>query len=194
MTIEADSTGRLVGAFDELYRASVDRWARDRNYPVQIMRWRYRREHPRGRLEAVARALGTRCTVYLARQDGQPLAGIIVLDGGAHTVYWRGAMDKQRCRGTGANELLHRQAIESACDQGRCSYDFGLSQLEELRRFKRGFGTHEEPVYTFTLERIPAAAAQARLYQATKSAVLTVAAGLPGAGGSGGGPGDRTRR
>jgi hypothetical protein len=172
VTVEADHTGRLIGEFDALYRASVVRWARDRRYPVRLLEWRYQREHPKARFEAVARVLGERCTVWMARRDGVPIAGIIVLTAGNQVTYWRGAMDKELCRGTGANELLHRRAIEAACTDGRRSYDFGLSQAEELRKFKRGFGTHVVPVHNFTLERVPTAAAQAWCRDTAKRAVL----------------------
>lgn len=37
-------------------------------------------------------------------------------------------MDKDWAQGTGANELLHRCAIEAACADQCHSYDFGLSQ------------------------------------------------------------------
>jgi len=174
VTIEADSTGELIPVFDELYRSSVRRWARARRYPVRLMEWRYRRTHPRSRFEWVARALGTDCTVWMAWWKGAPVAGIIVLTRGDQVTYWRGAMDKERCRGSGANELLHRYAIEAACDDGRRSYDFGVSQLDDLHRFKRAFGTDEVPVNTYVLERIPTAAAQARCYATAKAALLAM--------------------
>jgi CelD/BcsL family acetyltransferase involved in cellulose biosynthesis len=138
------------------------------------MEWRYRRAHPRSRFVSVARALGTDCTVWMALWRGAPVAGIIVLTRGDQVTYWRGAMDKERCRGSGANELLHRYAIEAACDDGRRSYDFGVGQLDDLRRFKRAFGTDEVPVNTYMLERIPTAAAEARCYTTAKAALLAV--------------------
>jgi hypothetical protein len=182
VTIVSDSTGRLIPAFDVLYRGSVHRWARDRRYPVRLMGWRYRREHPRSRFESVARALGGRCTVWMAWWNGAPVASIMVLTRGDQVTYWRGAMDKERCRGSGANELLHRYAIEAACDDGRRSYDFGLSQTDDLRRFKRAFGTHEVPVHTYILERIPTAAAEARCYETAKRTLLAVTRRVRGAG------------
>ena len=184
VTIASDSTGGLIPAFDTLYRGSVRRWARDRRYPVWLMEGRYRRMHPRSRFESVAQALGGGCTVWMAWWQGAPVASIIVLTRGDQVTYWRGAMDKERCRGSGANELLHRYAIEAACDDGRHSYDFGVSQIDDLRRFKRAFGTHQVPVGTYVLERIPVAAAQTRCYETAKGALLAVTRRMPGHAGA----------
>jgi lipid II:glycine glycyltransferase (peptidoglycan interpeptide bridge formation enzyme) len=118
----------------------------------------------------------------MAWWNGAPVASIIVLTRGDQVTYWRGAMDKERCRGSGANELLHRSAIEAACRDGRRSYDFGLSQTDHLRRFKRAFGTHEVPVHTYILERIPTAAAEARCYETAKRTFLAVTRRVRGAG------------
>jgi CelD/BcsL family acetyltransferase involved in cellulose biosynthesis len=174
VTIASKSSGELIPAFDTLFRSSVRRWARDRRYPVRLMEWRYRRTHPRSRFESVAQALGSACTVWMAWWKGEPVAGIIVLTRGDQVTYWRGAMDMERSRGSGANELLHRCAIEAACDDGRRSYDFGVSQVDDLRRFKRTFGTHQVPVSSYVLEPIPIAAAEARCYETAKGALLAV--------------------
>ncbi|WP_037069691.1 GNAT family N-acetyltransferase [Pseudonocardia acaciae] len=180
VSVESDSTGRLIPTFYELFGKSVDRWARDRGLPAPLMRMRFARSHPRRMFDTVPRVLDQHCTVWLARRDGQPIAAIMVLSAGDRVTYWRGAMDKRLCRGTGANELLHRHAIEAACAQGRRSYDFGLSNSEDLRRFKATFGAHEEPVTTYTFEPIvPTMAAQQRCRALAKRAVIGAVARLP---------------
>lgn len=172
VSVESDSTGRLIPDFYELFGKSVDRWARDRGYPVPLMRRRFARSHPQRKFATLARVLGDRCTVWLARREGEPIAAIIVLTGRDWVTYCRGAMDKQLCRGTGANELLHRHAIEAACAQGRHGYDFGLSNTDELRRFKASFGVREEPVTTYAFEPlVPTMAAQVRCRTLAKQAV-----------------------
>lgn len=171
VVVESDSTGRLIPVFDVLYRSSVDRWAHDRRYPVTLMRWMAQRQHPQSRFEAVARHLDGCCTVWIAWRHGEPIAGIIILTRGARVTYWRGAMDKERSRGTGANELLHRCAIEAACADERQSYDFGLSQTDDLKRFKSTFGTSEVPVHIYYFEKVPTIAAEVQCYQATKQAI-----------------------
>jgi hypothetical protein len=171
VVVESDSTGRLVPVFDALYRSSVDRWAQERGHPLTLMRWRAERREPRSKFAAVARRMGERCTAWIAWRGGEPLAGILVLTRGPRATYWRGAMDKERARGTGANELLHHHAIEAACTDDRQSYDFGLYQTEDLKRFKSTFGTHDVPVRSYYFERLPTAAAEARLHHTAKQAV-----------------------
>jgi CelD/BcsL family acetyltransferase involved in cellulose biosynthesis len=97
----------------------------------------------------------------------------VVLTGGSRVTYWRGAMDKDLVRGTGANELLHRRAIEEACAGGRASYDFGMSQLDGLRRFKASFGSVEVPVHQYVFERLPTTAIGDRGMTTAKLAVKT---------------------
>ncbi|MGH3685407.1 MAG: GNAT family N-acetyltransferase [Pseudonocardiaceae bacterium] len=174
VVVESDSTGRLIPVFDVLYRSSVDRWAQDRNYPVTLMRWLAQRQHPQRKFAAVARSLGEGCTVWIAWRQGEPIAGIINLTRGPRVTYWRGAMDKERSCGTGANELLHRCAIEAACAGERQSYDFGLSQTADLRKFKGTFGAGEVPVHIYYFESLPMAAAEAKVYDAAKYAIRAV--------------------
>ncbi len=175
VTVESDNTGRLIPVFDALYRSSVDRWAQERGHPLSLMRWRAQRREPQSKFTTVARRMGERCTVWMAWRGGEPLAGILVLTRGSRATYWRGAMNKEQARGTGANELLHRCAIEAVCADERQSYDFGLSQTEELKRFKSTFGTEEVPVHAYYLERLPTAAAEAKCYSAAKQAVQAAA-------------------
>ncbi|MBV9142197.1 MAG: GNAT family N-acetyltransferase [Pseudonocardiales bacterium] len=174
VVVESDNTGRLIPVFDVLYRSSVDRWAQERGHPVTLMRWLAQRQHPQGKFATVARRLGEQCTVWIARRQGEPIAGIIVLTRGPRVTYWRGAMDKERSRGTGANELLHRCAIEAACASERQSYDFGLSQTDDLKRFKATFGASEVPVHIYYFERLPTAAVEDKCYDAAKQAIRAV--------------------
>ena len=175
VVVESDNTGRLVPVFDSLYRSSVDRWAQERGHPLSLMRWRAQRREPQSKFATVARKMGERCTVWVAWRGGEPLAGIFVLTRGPRATYWRGAMNKELARGTGANELLHRCAIEAACADERQSYDFGLYQTEELKRFKSTFGAREVPVRSYYFEKFPTAAAEAKCRNAAKRAVLAVA-------------------
>lgn len=175
VVVESDNTGRLIPVFDVLYRSSVDRWAQERGYPVPLMRWLSQRQHPQSKFASVARSLGERCTVWIASRNSEPIAGVIVLTRGPRVTYWRGAMDKERARGTGANELLHRCAIEAACAGERQSYDFGLSQTDDLKRFKGTFGAEEVPVNLYYFERLPTVAAEIKCYDAAKRAIRAVA-------------------
>jgi lipid II:glycine glycyltransferase (peptidoglycan interpeptide bridge formation enzyme) len=113
--------------------------------------------------------------VWVARRDGEPIAATVVLTRGSRVTYWRGAMDKDRSRGTGANELIHRHAIEAACTGGYHSYDFGLSQTDDLRRFKASFGTQEVPVHMYFFERLRTTTVAERGTASAKQAVRMLA-------------------
>jgi lipid II:glycine glycyltransferase (peptidoglycan interpeptide bridge formation enzyme) len=104
---------------------------------------------------AVAAGMGESCRVWVARRDGHAIAAIVVLTYGDQAYYWRGAMDKERVTGTGANELLHCSALEDACAAGVRQYDLGVSPTEALARFKAGFGPRRERLVTYRFERVP---------------------------------------
>jgi hypothetical protein len=174
VVVESDNGGRLIPAFDLLYRSSVDRWAQERGLPLPLMRWLAMRRNAQSKYALVASRMGKRCTTWIASRQGEPIAGLIVLSKGPWAIFWRGAMDKERSRGTGANEFLHRCAIETAAGEERKSYDFGLSQIDDLRRFKATFGAVEVPVRTYYLERLPTAAAEAACRKAAKQTVRAV--------------------
>jgi lipid II:glycine glycyltransferase (peptidoglycan interpeptide bridge formation enzyme) len=155
ITVESDTTGRLLPAFDALYRMSVDRWAKARRHPLVIARLLASRREPLSKFRIVADLLGEACEVHIAWLDGKPLAGTIVLTHGAVATYWRGAMDIERAAGTGANELLHRVAIEAACGRGCLQYDMQRSASPGLGRFKSKFGAQPTTFLEYRFENIP---------------------------------------
>jgi hypothetical protein len=175
VVVECDNTPRLIDAFDGLYRASVDRWAQESGLPLSLMRSVAMRRNPPAKYALVADRMGQRCRVWVAWRNGEPIAGLIVLTAGPWATYWRGAMHKERARGTGANEYLHSCAIEASISTGQRHYDFGLHSTEDLRRFKATFGAVEVPVRNYYLEMLPTAAAQSRCVGTAKHAVRAVA-------------------
>ncbi len=162
VSVESDDTGRLIGVFDALYRMSVARWAEQQNEPLRLAQWRARVRDPRHKFETVARRLGPACRVWVAWRAGEAAAANVVLSHGAHRTYWRGAMDKNVVAGTGANELLHRRAIEDACGSGALFYHMGeAAPSSSLAHFKLGFGAVEEQHSGYRFERLPLTAADA---------------------------------
>ncbi len=155
ITIESDTTGRLLPVFDALYRMSVDRWAKARRDPLVVARLLASRREPFRKFRIVADLLGEACEVYIAWLGGKPLAGTIVLTHGVVATYWRGAMDIERATGTGANELLHRVAIETACRRGCLQYDMQRSASQGLGRFKSKFGAQPMHFLEYRFENIP---------------------------------------
>lgn len=155
ITVESDTTGRLLPVFDALYRMSVDRWAKARHHPLTIARLLASRREPFRKFRTVADLLSEACEVHIAWLGGKPLAGTIVLTHGVVATYWRGAMDIERAAGTGANELLHRVAIEIACRRGCLQYDMQRSASQGLGRFKSKFGAHPTNFLEYRFENIP---------------------------------------
>jgi hypothetical protein len=172
LTVEWDDTGRLVGVLDALYRKSVVRWARQQHEPLRLAQWRARRRNPRRKFEVVAERLGPACRVWVAWRAGEPAAVLAVLAHGEHSTAWRGAMDKEVAAGTGANELLHRLAIEEACESDRRFFHMGESAPSSpLARNKRAFGAEEEHCTGYRFERLPLTAADQFLRRQVKRAI-----------------------
>lgn len=172
LDVEADTTGRLIPAFDELYRRSVDRWAREQHEPLSLARWRAHRANPRRKFDAVARLLGSRCAVWLASRAGEPVAAIIVLRHGGQAKYWRGAMNMELAGPTRANNLLHSLAIEAACRTGCRTYYMGDSRPGSgLAAFKEGFGAQPQRSWSYRFERLPLARLDERARFVVKRAV-----------------------
>jgi len=163
LTVECDTTGRLVPVFYDLLRQSVDRWARQQHEPLLLARWRAQRRDPLHKFQHIARALGGACCIWVAWLDGQPAAAILVLRGtNAH--YSRGAMNKELAGPTRANDLLQRLAIEDACLAGCRSYHMGETGTDpSLAHFKSRFGAQPYRYAEYRLERLPITAIDHRL-------------------------------
>jgi hypothetical protein len=172
VTAERDDTGRLMEVFDALYRRSVVRWAQQQHEPLWLAQWRARRRDPRCKFEIVAERLGPACRVWVAWRAGEPIAAIVVLTQGEHSTVWRGAMDREAAKGTGANELLHRLAIEEACQSGHRFFHLGESAPSSaLARNKRGFGAKEAHYTGYRFERLPLTAADRFLRRQVKRVI-----------------------
>jgi hypothetical protein len=162
--VEADRTGRLVPAFQRLFEQSIERWAEQQHEPLAFARWRRMRDDPPRALEAVAERFGESCTVWMASRDGQPVAAIVVLRHGVHAKYWRGVMDKKLAHPVRANHLLHRLAIEEACEAGCRTYHMGDSRPgSSLAEFKESFGAGFLDSPAYYRERLPLTAADRAL-------------------------------
>jgi hypothetical protein len=171
LTVECDTTGRLVPVYYGLYERSLERWADTLHEPLWLARLRARRRDPQRKIEALARALGAAARVWVASLDGRPAAAILVLQG-ANAHYTRGAMDRELAAPTRANQLLHRLAIEDACAAGCRAYHMGESGTSSgLARFKEGFGARPHGYAEYHLERIPITATDRYVRSAVKRAI-----------------------
>lgn len=167
--VEADRTGRLVPAFEQLHEAAIPRWARQQHEPLPLARARHRHAEPPRALQAVARRFGAACTIWLASVHGEPAAAIVVLRRGAHAKYWRGAMNRDLAHPVRANHLLQSLAIEDACASGCRMYDMGDSRPgSPLATYKESFGAQPVDTLACTRERLPVTPAADALRAAAK--------------------------
>jgi hypothetical protein len=158
--IETGTAGRLLPVFDELYEKSIRRWAAKQHEPLWLSRWRTNRATSPQMMALVAWHFGTDCEVWVARSLGIPVAAIIVLRAGGYAKYWRGAMDASAASPVRANDLLHRCAIESACEAGYRWYDMGYSRPgSALATFKEKLGATLLSAHTLRSGRLPVHAA-----------------------------------
>lgn len=172
LDVEADRAGLLAPVFEELYDRSIERWAAQQHEPRALARWRRRREFPRQRLAAVAARFGESCTIWVARNAGEPAAAIVVLRHGPHAKFWRAAMDRDLAHPVRAVPLLYRLAVEEACAQGCRVFDLGESAPgSSLEHFKAGFGGVGRPSPRYWRERLPVSAAERGLRTAVKRVI-----------------------
>lgn len=117
LTVERDTSGKLVSVIYELFERSVERWAGEHHEPLPLARWRHRRLAPMRKFRVMATTLGEMCRIRVAWHSGKPAAAIVVLQD-RNASYLSGMMDKELAGPTRANYLLHRLAIGEACEAG----------------------------------------------------------------------------
>jgi hypothetical protein len=155
LTVERDTSGRLVPVLYDLFDRSLERWARQQHEPRALARWRGHSRDPRAKFALIARALGEACRIWVAWRDGRPAAAIVVMQG-TNANYTRGMMDKEVAGPARANYLLHRLAIEEACEAGCRYYNMGESgSSPSLAQFKTRFGAVPRPYAEYHVERLP---------------------------------------
>lgn len=173
LTVERDTSGRLVPVLYELFERSLDRWAEQQHEPRALSRWRGHRRDPRRKFELMAESLGDACRLWVAWHEGQPAAALLVLvrdGGGAHSM--RSVMDKELASPTRANYLLQQLAIENACESGCRHYHLGESGASaSLAHFKANFGARPHAYAQYAFERLPVTAVDKHVRGAVKRLV-----------------------
>jgi hypothetical protein len=171
LTVECDTSGRLLPVYYGLFERSLERWAAQQHEPGWLARWRAHRRDPIAKLTAMAKSLGDGCRVWVAWLEGRPVASILVVQGpNANSA--RGAMDKELAAPTRANDLLHRLAIEDACAAGCRYYHLGESGASKpLAEFKTRFGARPYPYAEYHLETMPFTAVDRALRSAVKRVI-----------------------
>lgn len=172
VTVDSDASGKLVPEFYELYEGWVERRARQRHIPLPVARYRGHHNEPLARLELLADRLGESFRVWVARLDDRPIAAMITLIRGDVALAWRAASDIEVAGPVRANDLLHREAIQFACEQGCRYYNMGESGgVESLMRFKLRFGATPRTFAGYRFERLPITPITSRVEGAKQFAV-----------------------
>jgi lipid II:glycine glycyltransferase (peptidoglycan interpeptide bridge formation enzyme) len=136
---------RDVGLFHRLHVASAERKG---FYPISL-------QNLQAQWDALAPR--ARCTIFIARHDGSPVAGLWLTRFAGVVTFKFGGWDSKIAAPSHANEALHWAVIQWARSQGAHTYDFGgfdrrsaehiraSEQLDDAFRqtlsfFKLGFG------------------------------------------------------
>ena len=161
----------LLSDFRSLFELSIVRWAEMQHEPVALAKLRAFRRDPPAKFLHVAEALPHRLRVWVAYDEGEPVAGLIVLLG-ANASYTRGAMDKEKAGSLRANELLHWSAIREACEAGCRHYHMGeTGESVPLARFKEKLGAEPVRYAEYHFERLPIVKSQEAARTVVKHAV-----------------------
>jgi lipid II:glycine glycyltransferase (peptidoglycan interpeptide bridge formation enzyme) len=156
VAVKCDCSGQLTPIFYDLYLRSVQRWAEQKGEPVQRAVARAVKRNPLEKLTTTAKILGDSCRTWVAWHRGVPAASIIVLQGAHNSQYAKGTMNKAVAAPINANYLLHRVAIEDACNCGSRFYHMGDSgNNDALSHFKARFGAVEVHFCLYSYERFP---------------------------------------
>lgn len=155
ISVEVGHGPAALDVFADLYARSTERWARQAG-SAPVRWWMRARSERRAKFDAAAAALGDALDVWIAREGDRPVAAVVVLSHGSAASYWRGAMDEAAAGRTRANYLLHRLAIEAACQAGRGAYHMGdTGTSASLAQFKTRFGAVAMDYAEFRAERLP---------------------------------------
>lgn len=158
LDVEVGRSGQLLGTFEDLHKRSITARADRDHEPIWLARLRMAKVSPASprQLGAVAEHFGQDCSVWVARAHGQPVAAHIVLRYGAYAKAWRGALDRTLAGSENASKLLHRLAMEEACQQGCRFYDLtGAEPGSPLAAFKERLGATMYFTYELSTERLP---------------------------------------
>lgn len=171
LVVTNDAGPSNIAAYYRLFELSLRRWAERSREPERLALWRGRRRDPIEKLTTMADRLGEGFRLWLAWQDGEAIAGSIVLLGNtAHGT--RGAMDRDKAGPTRATFLLEWLAIEEAVAAGCGRFHLGeTGTAVSLATFKEGFGGRSHTYRDVRIERLPLTRADLALRTGVKRAI-----------------------
>jgi hypothetical protein len=141
ITVSAAESRSEFEDYYGMYRASLARWGAmaSSDYPWAVF----------AAASQLAQEVPEHVRLWLAKRDGELLAGALVFYWNRHAVYWHGAAYEQHFRLRPTN-LLFATVIANACERGFAYFDFNPSGGHDgPAEFKRRFGAKPYKVTTF---------------------------------------------
>ena len=148
VSVREATTEREYRTYYEAYLDSLRRWGEraTSRYPWKLFERGF----------AMARQHPDHIKLWLARREGEILAGAWIFYWRDHAAYWHGAMF-ERAMPFRPSHLLHAEIMRDAIERGFRWYDFNPSGGHEgVVRFKRGFGADAFPLQRWTYEGLSA--------------------------------------
>ncbi|WP_042432225.1 GNAT family N-acetyltransferase [Streptacidiphilus anmyonensis] len=180
LTVEHDASERSVAAFYDLYLQWSAERAEKSGLPWSLAAALARRREPLPMFQALAGSLDGACRIWLARYEGEPVAGLVTFVYRNHAVSFRSYAVK-RFASLRASLLLQRVAIEDACEQGCRSYSMGMSGgVAGLESYKEAMGAVPRTVLDCRVERLPLTRIE-ELRRRLEAGAARVVTGLRGA-------------
>ncbi|HEX8973256.1 GNAT family N-acetyltransferase [Oryzihumus sp.] len=174
LTVERDTTGRLVPAFYELYLAWTAERTNRSGLPVPVASALARRRQPLAVFEALTGPPLLDCRTWLASHEGTPVAGLVTFVHGAHAISFRSYSLREH-RALNASHLLKRLAIEDACADGCRWFNLGMSGgVSGLEAFKESLGATPRWAVDCRVERVPVQRLQRGRDRAASSAAAAL--------------------
>jgi hypothetical protein len=156
LTVEWDSSGRLIPVYFNMFMTWAMRRGRERHLPDWLVRYTNRQRDPLERFEKIQEFFGDSSRIYVASVNGEPVAATVFLMHGNHAFYYRGTSVREKANPVRANDLLQCMMIQEACQAGCRYFHMGESGgVESLMRFKTGFGAVPTPILGYAVERLP---------------------------------------
>jgi lipid II:glycine glycyltransferase (peptidoglycan interpeptide bridge formation enzyme) len=157
--VECGTGGELVSEFHDLYLAWVERWIPRSGLPPLVARRVALRQEPKAKFEAVTRAMGDRCRVFIARHEGRAVASCITYVYGEHAIGWRSYSLKELAAPVAANTFVQVAGLQDAADSGCRWFDLGQSGgVPELLKFKHSLGARTREAIDLRIEPAPVTA------------------------------------
>lgn len=167
LEVRREHGGTVVETFAQMYRRSIERWARQRGQPTRLAALWSRYQDRAGQVAAVADHMGESCVFWSAWQAGEPVAVLIVLHHRRHSLSWLTAIDRELADDTLATYLLQSLAIEDACTRGAGYFHLGETDAGSgVELYKSRFGAVPVRYEAIRLERVPLTQTERRLRRA----------------------------